>query len=103
MREGIGWRLWSKFKFYLQIQGNGIDYMDNKNPPKIESKCEERVTALEDENKTLKMEIEILKKVKMLEEKSLHTQNWLSLKSLWCLVSNILVAFFNWKFLRILA
>ena len=56
--------------------------MDNKNPPKIESKCEERVTALEDENKTLKMEIEILKKVNMLEEESVHTQNWLSLKSL---------------------
>ena len=37
--------------------------MDNQNPQKIESKCEERFTALEKENKTLKMEIDILKKV----------------------------------------
>ena len=43
--------------------------MDNQNPQKIESMREERFTALEQENKTLKMEIDILKKVKMLEEK----------------------------------
>ena len=66
----------------MQIQGNGIHYMDNKNPPKIESKCEERFTALEQENKSLKMEIDILKKVNMLEKKSVYNQNWLSLKSL---------------------
>ena len=37
--------------------------MDNQNPQKIESMREERFTALEQENKTLKMEIDILKKV----------------------------------------
>ena len=64
----------------MQTQGNRIDYMDNQNPQKIESKCEERFTALEQENKSLKMEIDILKKVSMLEKKSVHNQNWLSLK-----------------------
>ena len=59
----------------MQIQGNTIDYMDNQNPQKIESKCEEKFRAL-------KMEIDILKKVNMLEENSVHNQNWLSLKSL---------------------
>ena len=49
--------------------------MDNQNPQKIESKCEEKFRAL-------KMEIDILKKVNMLEENSVHNQNWLSLKSL---------------------
>ena len=66
----------------MQIQGNRVDYMDNQNPQKIESMREERFTALEQEKKTLKMEIDILKKVNMLEEKSVHNQNWLSLKSL---------------------
>ena len=56
--------------------------MDNQNPQKIESKYEERFTALEQENKSLKMEIDILKKVNMLEKKSVYNQNWLSLKSL---------------------
>ena len=54
--------------------------MDNQNPQKIESMREERFTALEQEKKTLKMEIDNLKKVNMLEEKSVHNQNWLSLK-----------------------
>ena len=49
--------------------------MDNQNPQKIESKCEEKFRAL-------KMEIDILKKVNMLEEKSEHTQNWLCLRIL---------------------
>ena len=66
----------------MQIQGNRVDYMDNQNPQKIESMREERFTALEQEKKTLKMEIDNLKKVNMLEEKSVHNQNWLSLKSL---------------------
>ena len=55
--------------------------MDNKNPSKIESGYDERFAALEEENKTLKMEhtnlkmeIESLKKVNMLEEKSVHIQ-----------------------------
>ena len=49
--------------------------MDNQNPQKIESMREERFTALEQEKKTLKMEIDILKKVSILEKKSVYNQN----------------------------
>ena len=57
----------------MQIQGNGIGHIDNKNPPKIDSTCEKRFTALEEENETLKMKIEILEKVNLWEEKNVHT------------------------------
>ena len=66
--------------------------MDNKNIPKIEAWCEQRITALEEENEflkmsvetmkmkieileTMKMKIESLEQVNILEEKSMHTKN----------------------------
>ena len=43
--------------------------MDNKNYPKIEAGYEQRITALEEENESLKMKIESLEQVNILEEK----------------------------------
>ena len=76
--------------------------MDNKSCPKIEAGYEQRITALEEENESLKMKIESLEQVNILEEKSMHTKNWLLIKSPLSLVHNI-IAFFRAKFLKILA